>query len=198
MSGVPPSADQVDGASSVLVLRPRSGTVDDTEIKRALVGRPEETALIGISLSERPTVWCEKWRDVLEDDLDAAAVITTRDLATDGSEDGVAVETVATPSNLTRIGVKATTFLSQWDDPTVIVECLSMLFQYASSRDIYQFLHVLTTRLRTNGGEVQVYLDPVVEDDRTIERLKSLFDVVIEYDRSGDGESDWMVRRRPL
>ena len=73
-----------------------------------------------------------------------------------------------------------------------------MLFQYASSRDIYQFLHVLTTRLRTNGGEVQVYLDPVVEDDRTIERLKSLFDVVIEYDRSGDGESDWMVRRRPL
>jgi len=180
----------------VLVLRPRSATVGDDDLKRALVDDPEAADLVGVSLSRQPSVWYEGWREVLGDDPDAAAVVTTRELAPDGGEDRVDVETVATPSNLTGIGVKITPFLSRWDDPTVVVECLSVLFQYAGSRDVYQFLHVLTTQLRSSGGDAQVYLDPMVEDDRTVERLKGLFDAVIEYDPDGDGEDGWAVNRR--
>lgn len=153
MSGIPPSAARVEDASSVLVLRPRSATVDDAGLKRALIDDPEAAGLVGISLSEQPAVWYDKWRETLGCDPDAAAVITTQELAGDGDEDSVTVKTVGTPSNLTGIGVKTTPFLTRWDDPIVIVECLSVLCQYADSQDVYKFLHVLTTQLRSSGGE---------------------------------------------
>lgn len=202
MCVAPRAAARVDDASSVLVLRPRSAAVDEADLKRALIDDPGAAALVGVSLAEQPAVWYDGWRDALGDDPDAAAVITTPELATDGGENRVDVETVATPSNLTGIGVKVTPLLNRWDGPTVVVECLSVLFQYADSREVYQFLHVLTTHLRSSGGDAQVYLDPTVEDDRTVERLKGLFDAVIEYDpdsSDGDGDSDdgWTVRRRP-
>jgi hypothetical protein len=196
VSGVPPSAARVEDASSVLVLRPRSATVDDAGVKRALIDDPEAAGLVGISLSEQPAVWYDKWRGTLGCDPDTAAVVTTPELAGDDDEDYVTVKTVTTPSNLTRIGVKTTPFLTRWDNPIVIVESLSVLCQYADSQEVYKFLHVLTTQLRSSGGEAQVYLDPVVEDDRTVERLKGLFDSVIEYDPDEDSEDDWTVRRR--
>ena len=196
MCGGPPSATRVADASSVLVLRPQSDTVDDAELKRTLVDDPTSASLVGVSLSEPPSAWYDEWCSTLGCDPDAAAVITTPELTGEAGENDVIVETVAAPSNLTRSGVKATTFLSRWDGPTVVVERLSVLFQCADARDIYEFLHVVTTQLRASSGDAQVDLDPTLEDDRTVERLEGLFDAVVEYDAGrGDG-SKWTVRRR--
>ena len=195
MDPVSRAASEIEGASSVLILRPQSAAGADTEWKRALVDDPESVELLGVSLSARPGDWYEGWCEVLGTEP-TAAVITTPELAGDDDPEGVEVKTVATPSNLTGIGVKTTPYLTRWDDAVAVVEPLTVLFQYADTREVYQFLHVLLARIRSNSGGVQVYVDPMVEDEQTIELLKSLFDAVVEYDPNGEGDGDWTARLR--
>jgi hypothetical protein len=189
------AASEIEGAASVLILRPQSAMGTDAAWKRALVDDPESVELLGVCLSDRPTDWYEGWCEALGTDPTAATVITTPELTGEDEPGGVEVKTVATPANLTGIGVKTTPYLSRWDDTVTVVEPLTVLFQYADTREVYQFLHVLLAQLRTNGGEAQVYVDPMVEDERTIELLKSLFDAVVEYDPDGEG-GDWNARLR--
>lgn len=195
MDSVSRAASRIDAASSVLILRPQSAARADTAWRRALVDDPESVELLGVCLSDRPEEWHEKWCEVLGTEPAAAAVITTPELAGEDDPDGVEVKTVATPSNLTGIGVKTTPYLNRWDDAVTVVEPLTVLCQYAGTREIYQFLHVLLARLGSDG-EAQVYVDPVVEDDRSIELLKSLFDAVVEYDPDGGSDGDWNARLR--
>lgn len=182
----------------MLVLRPQVAAESDAEWKRALVADPDAIKLLGVSLSDRPADWYDGWCEALGTEPTAAAVITTPALAGDDDPEGVGIETVATPSNLTGIGVKITPYLSQWDDAVVVIEPLSVLFQYADAREVYQFLHVLLAQLKSSGGAVQVYVDPMVESEQTVELLKSLFDAVVEYEPDGAGDGGWNARlRRP-
>lgn len=194
MSSIERAVAQIDAAESVLVLRPQSAVRSDAECKRLLVGDPATTELLGISLSQPPSGWYDDWVDALGSAPAAAAVITTPDLA-GGSASGrdFAVETVATPSNLTGIGVKSTPYLEEWEHPVVTVESLTILLQYATPQNVYRFLHVLTSRIRATGARGQFYLDPSVTDERTVELLKTLFDAVIECDEDDDG---WTARLR--
>lgn len=196
MVSVSRAASRVDGASSVVVLRPQSAAGTDPEWKRALIDDPSNVKLLGVSLTDQPTGWYEGWCEALGVEPTAAAVITTPDLVGDDDPGGVEVKTVATPSNLTGIGVKTTPYLSRWDDAVAVVEPLTVLFQYAETQEVYRFLHVLLSQLRTAGGSLQVYTDPVAQDEQTIELLKSLFDAVVEYDPDGDGDGDWTARLR--
>ena len=195
MDSVSRAASRIDAASSVLILRPQSAARADTAWRRALVDDPESVELLGVCLSDRPEEWHEKWCEVLGTEPAAAAVITTPELAGEDDPDGVDVKTVATPSNLTGIGVKTTPYLNRWDDAVTVVEPLTVLCQYADTQEIYQFLHVLLARLR-GSGQAQGYADPVVDDERSIELLKSLFDAVVEYDPDGGSDGDWNARLR--
>lgn len=192
---MPRAAAEVDGASSVVVLRPQSAADADDAWKRALVDDPETAVPVGISLSKQPSAWYERWCDALDTEPEAAAVVTTPELAR-GDSDDVEARTVATPSNLTGIGVKTTPYLDRWDDVIVCIESLTVLFQYATTREVYQFLHVLLTQVRSNGGAAQAYVDPMTGDERTVELVKSLFDGIVEYDADGDGEDAWDARSR--
>ncbi|GGJ05613.1 hypothetical protein GCM10008995_14270 [Halobellus salinus] len=179
----------------MLILRPQSAARADTAWRRALVDDPESVKLVGVCLSDRPAEWYKEWREVLGTEPAAAAVITTPELAGDDDPDSVELKTVSTPSNLTGIGVKTTPYLNRWDDAVAVVDPLTVLCQYADTQEVYQFLHVLLARLR-GSGQAQVYADPVVDDERSIELLKSLFDAVVEYDPEGEHNGDWNARRR--
>lgn len=196
MDPVSQAASRVDSASSVLVLRPQSVVGADREWKQALIDAPEGIELLGVCLSNRPADWYEGWCEALGTEPAVAAAVTTPELASNNDPDGVEVQTVATPSNLTGIGVKTTPYLTRWDNAVVAIEPLTVLFQYADAREVYQFLHVLFAQLRSSGSEVQVYVDPMVEDKQTIELLKSLFDAVVEYDHDGEGDEGWHARVR--
>lgn len=189
---------RIDAASSTLILRPQSAADADDEWKRALVDDPNMTALIGISLSQQPSAWYEEWCDTLNAPPADAAVIATPELTDEKDYDDIEVKTVATPSNLTGLGVKTTPYLSRWNEAVVVIDPLTVLFQYADTQEVYQFLHVLLTRVRTSGGSVQVYADPAAKTDRTVELLKSLFDTVVEYDPEPDDEEEtaWNIRHR--
>ncbi|WP_049986698.1 DUF7504 family protein [Halobellus rufus] len=200
MSSIAQVAAQVDDAATVLFLRPQAAAVDDAECKRQFVDGGSDTTLLGISFSQPPAAWFDSWCEILGGEPAAAALITTPELASgDLGDRDLDVETVASPSNLTGVGVKSTPYLSEWDDATVTVESLTVLLQYADTQSVYRFLHVLTTRLRAADATGYFYLDPSVVDDRTVELLKTLFDAVVECDVAGDGESvEWTARIRAV
>jgi len=194
VSSIEGAVSQIDGAQVVLVLRPQTAASEDPICKRTFVDDPTEAELLGVSFSQRPAQWYDGWCDALGADPTAATVITTPEFGdSDVGDRDVGVETVATPSNLTGVGVKTTPYLNEWADAVVAVESLTVLLQYASPQAVYRFLHVLTTRIRTTGSTGQFYLDPTIQDDQTVDLLKTLFDVVVECDGSEDG---WTIRRR--
>ncbi|MGQ4556420.1 DUF7504 family protein [Halobellus sp. GM3] len=196
MSSIERVAAQVDTADAVLVLRPQSASLTDAECKRLLLEDPAEAQILGISFSQSPSGWYDGWREALGDDPAEAALITTPDLADADPADedrSFSVETVATPSNLTGIGVKSTPYLNEWDNAVVVADSLTMLLQYTDPQSVYRFLHVLTTRLRTTGAAGQFYCDPTVQDDQTVELLKTLFDGIIECE---DGDDGWVAHLR--
>lgn len=197
MSSIAKVAAEVRDAPTVLILRPQTAAAADAEFRRHFVADEHDTELLGISFSQPPSTWYDLWCDVLETEPTRAALITTPELAADDVGDRTLdVETVANPSNLTGIGVKSTPYLSDWDDATVTVDSLTVLLQYADPQSVYRFLHVLTTRLRAAGASGLFYLDPTVEDERTVELLKTLFDAVLECEPVDDdpGEFEWTVR----
>jgi hypothetical protein len=185
---------EVAPADTVLVLRPGTASSRDSEVKRRLIDDPASVQLLGVAFSQPPADWYDEWRDLLGADPDAAAVVTTPDLAeTDLGDRDLDVESVTTPSNLTGVGVKSTPYLSEWSDAVVVVESLTVLLQYADPQILYRFLHVLTTRLQTVDAAGQFFLDPNLLDDQTVELLKTLFDAVVESDGTEEG---WSVQIR--
>ncbi|RLM56602.1 hypothetical protein DVK02_08875 [Halobellus sp. Atlit-31R] len=195
MSTLEGAVVRLRAAPAVLVLRPWTEADDDLDCKRVLVDDPSDVELLGVSFSQTPAAWYDDWRTALGRDPAAAAVITTPALGDTEFGDrnvDVDVETVATPTNLTGVGVKATPYLREWDDAVVAVESLSVLLQYASTRAVYRFLHALTTRIRITGLSGQFYLDPTTLDAQTVDLLTTLFDAVVECDGSADG---WTVRQ---
>ena len=178
----------------MLVLRSQAAVSSDAPCKRELLSRPADADVLGVDFSTPPPTWYDEWCTLLGTAPDNAAVVTTADLAAVAEADeetDYEVETVASPSNLTGVGVKSTPYLSEWDDPVVTVESLTVLLQYVDAQAVYRFLHVLTSRLAASGASGQFYLDPVTQDEQTVDLLKTLFDAVVEYD---DGE--WLVRTR--
>ena len=200
MSSIEQVASRVEGASTALILRPQTAVLSDVECKGAIVGASTGVELLGVSFSQPPAVWYDEWAESLGTTPDAAAVITTPELAGATPEDrDIDVETVASPSNLTGIGVKSTPYLDQWDDALTVVESLTVPLRYTDTQSVYKFLHVLTTRLHGTGAAGQFYLDPAVEDERTVELFKTLFDAIVECEVDTDGDDptvEWSVTLR--
>lgn len=200
MSSIEQVASRAEGASTALVLRPQTAVLSDVECKGAVVGESAGVELLGVSFSQPPAVWYDEWSEALGNAPEAAAVITTPELTGGNLGDrDIDVETVASPSNLTGVGVKSTPYLSQWDDALTVVESLTVPLRYTDTQSVYKFVHVLTSRLQATDAAGQFYLDPAVEDERTVELFKTLFDAVVECEVDSDGDDptvEWSVTLR--
>lgn len=125
-------------------------------------------------------------------------VVVTSETRDPDAVDADRVEQVTSPSDLTGLGMKATEQLARWDDadeeftPVVVLNSLTILFQYAGLQQIYRFLHALTTRLANSDGHGVFFLDHLTQDDKTIHTLSSLFDTVAR--RTDDGTWDLSTR----
>lgn len=116
--------------------------------------------------------------------------------------DGAAVadlRTVSSPGDLTGIGIELTGILRGWHhdsvaDPRVGLHSLSTLLMYADVKRIYQFLHVVTTRIATVDG-VGVFTMDVSPRGDTADEITHLFDALVQVRDSADGP-EFRVRGR--
>jgi len=104
---------------------------------------------------------------------------------------------VSSPGDLTGVGIELTGILREWHhdsvaDPRVGLHSLSTLLMYADVKRVYQFLHVVTTRIASIDG-VGVYTLDVTAGGSAHDALKQLFDAMVEV-RSGEEGSEFRVR----
>ncbi|WP_218927096.1 DUF7504 family protein [Halosimplex pelagicum] len=104
---------------------------------------------------------------------------------------------VSSPGDLTGVGIELTGVLREWDhdaatDPRVGLHSLSTLLMYADVKRVYQFLHVVTSRVASVDG-VGVYTLDVSAGGTADDVLKQLFDAMVEVRRGDDG-SEFRVR----
>lgn len=109
----------------------------------------------------------------------------------DGCE--IRIETVQ-PTNLTKIGIVLSNYLTQWpeedDRVAICFDSLTSLLQFAELKTLYRFVHELTTIVRTVDGIAHYHLDPQAHEEQIVTKLMALFDAVVELDADGD----WRIR----
>ncbi|SEK93492.1 DUF7504 family protein [Haloferax larsenii] len=152
--------------------------------------------LIALDFSPRGTETPTEWGGRLGFEPSELAVVTTDARSVD-SFDAEMIQQVRSPADLTGIGVEATKLLDTWGEetaatPCVVLDSLTVLFQYAQLQPLYQFLHALTTRIANVGGYGIAFLDPMTQDQQTVRSIASLFDATAERT---DGD-DWQIRPR--
>jgi len=194
-------------ASNVLLLAPSMGEEGDEGCSRLLTVEPEESKdVLSITLTESPDDRLAVWRRHASGRPARTGFVNVGDPTRSVSADSggsielpgrdMTIETVSSPADLTGIGIKVSSFLSEWaEDGNSIVVCfhsLTTLLQYIDLQEAFRFLHVLTGRLEAVDAVAHYHMDPDAHDEREVNTLKALFDAVVEVD--GDGE--WTVRTR--
>ncbi|MCL9813153.1 DUF7504 family protein [Natranaeroarchaeum aerophilus] len=93
-----------------------------------------------------------------------------------------AVEELSDPADLSTTGIAISSFLDDEGGTVVCFHSLTALLEAVETEQLFRFLHVLTSRVHAADAIGQFYLDPARTDDRTIYKLRSGFDTVVETD----------------
>jgi len=99
-------------------------------------------------------------------------------------------ETVVATGDLGNVGRTVDDHLTAWVDaghrPTVCVDSLAGLVEYASVEASYRFLYVLLRRVQRAGGAAHAHADPRDHEEEILRTFHGLFDRVISF---SDGSS---------
>ena len=202
--------EELAGAENVLLLSPTLEEGEGAACSRLLAAGPEgRTDVLSVTFNQSPDARLERWQSeggptapanlgflVVGENVRSAAAIHGAEGGPGLDEVGPTVVSVSSPGDLTGIGIKLGEFFEAWaDDGNELALCfhtLTTFLQYAELRSVYQFVHVLTGRVRSAGGTAHYHLDPTAHEPRTVNTLTTLFDAAVE--REGGG--NWTVRRR--
>lgn len=202
-----PLADRLGPTTNnVLLLAPAMASCEDDGCVDLLEPPgADDRDLLFVTFVQSPDERLERYRSTSEAEAPArvgfvdAGDSTRSAAAVAGSSatpaDAISVRTVSNAGDLTDLGIKLSTYLSEWSpDGRRIVVCvhsLSTLLQYADLQRVFRFLHVLTGRVRSADALAHYHMDPAAHDGQTRNTLSTLFDGIAEW----DGEA-WRVRNQ--
>lgn len=190
------------GANNLFLLAPALGSGLDAACMGLLsVAPPERTNMLCVTSVRTPDEWLEAWSAHVGSRFPAqtafvniggetrAAAERTR-AAAEAIDGTVTVSTVSSPSNLTQIGVEISRQLADWEsgDARVVFcfDSLTTLLQYTDIATVFRFLHQLTGHLRAVNAVAHYHMDPTAHEQQDLNRLKTLFDAIVEPDDRGD------------
>lgn len=110
------------------------------------------------------------------------------------SSENESIKMINGPADLTGIGVRISQFIREFSTATekkmlkiqLHIDSISTLLMYTNIETVFRFLHVLTARIKANGGLGIYTLDSQMHDKRDISILKHLFDYTIEIKSEND------------
>ena len=167
-------SSSVEQGEAVLVETPMGGEAPPSSDDLASAGHPH---VIELSLSRTAADCRERWADGATLPVSLAVVEVGPNRSENVSD--VSVESVASPEDLTGIGIALSAALDSWagaEELLVQFDSVSVLLQYVDTRTTFQFLHTVVARLRTVGARSWFYLDPAVHDDQTVATVAAVFD----------------------
>ena len=179
--------DRLEDARTVLVLASPTDP-DSVEVCMDLLAgdEPADRNVLNVLFTRRPDRRVTNWHRHVGDLPGTFDVVSSQ--SPSQLPDSVDVETVRRPGDLTGVGVSITDRLSDWGDERPGSLCLhsaTAQLQYASTEQVYQFLHTLCGYLADAGVDGHVHLNPDAHDERTVDTLKTLFDAVVEVAEDG-------------
>ena len=200
-----PIEEEIGDAGSLLVLVPSMDPGDDECCSELLaMGDVTDRDVLSVTLTDSPDDRMAAWDLYLDGEPNRTAFVNvgdpTRSVAAvapsiDVPGRSVTVESVSSPGDLTGLGIKVSSVLSDWSDDgndiSICFHTVTALLQYVDLQRAFRFLHVLESRFDAIGAVSHFHMDPTAHDEREINTLTTLFDSVIELD---DGE--WRVRSR--
>ncbi len=195
-----------EGVHNVLLLTPPfEDRGDEACVDLLATSRPADMNVLYVTFVQSADERLESWRrrhdDTQPNRLGVIDVggstrsATATSAAAPDPTSPVRIETIASPGNLTNLGIKISGFLQDWEptdaDPTICFHSLTTLLQYADLQRVFRFLHVLTGRVRAVGGTAHFHLDPGAHDPQVENTLMTLFDAAVRLEGG-----DWAVRSR--
>jgi len=123
--------------------------------------------------------------------------VAALDCRADGSreesehESGAFIHRVASPSDLTGIGIGVTKSFDRLHDAgtnqgRLALTSLSTMVTYSDRQTVFKFCHVLSSRLDSAGFLGVFTIDLTAHDDQTLQVIKQAFDGIVEL-RENDG-----------
>jgi hypothetical protein len=180
-----------DGYSANALVLGASGQPGEEHVCGELLSVFEPVNVLGVAVQNDP----DYYRRVTDEHFETTpARLGVLDVgAQETHEDGV--RAISSASDLTGIGIGVTDTIKGWadaDERTVVCfDALTPLLQYSEMERVYRFLDVTTRRLGQVCAVSHVHVNPLAHDERTVQRLMSVFDAVVEADDDGE----WSVRR---
>lgn len=157
--------------------------------------------MLAIACRRDPIDWLDAWESHIGELPTKMGVIRIGAMSPSAGIDRSVRETidlplaaVDRPSDLNELYAAISLYVSEWlhtDQRTVIwLESLTPMLDHVGTESTLEFLEALTDRLRATGAIAYVQLDRRAHDDRTVAKVRSAFDTVIETgDRTAEPPS---------
>ena len=193
----------IDDPADVLLLGPLRGTDCDRNCVSLLsLAPPDRTNMLAVTVTRSANDWLSMWQQHSPASAASLTIVSLGDetrgesssttISTPNGSETITIETVADPSDLTRLGVTLSRLLSEVTTPeertAVCVHSLTALLQYIEPRRLFRFLHLLRGKLDSVDASAHYHLDPGAHDEQTVGLFRSLFDTVVRITEEGDLE----------
>lgn len=187
--------------SSILVSGPAMAGGDDIAMETLSRGLERDQGALVVSTNSNATETIEELAErTPELDRHRVAAIDCR---ADGGREaetldsGATVQHVASPANLTEIGIAITKSIERLQDvgateSRLALTSLSTLITYTDRETVFKFCHVLSSRLDSAGFLGVFTIDASAHDEQTMQVIKQTFDGIVEL-RERDGRREARV-----
>ena len=182
------SPDVPQPGTNVLVMAPSLSDGKRTNCLELQAGAPlDELDVLRVSYSDSPGELVAEWRDHHGGLPARLGIIIVGDQPGGYRNDDELSEqvfaTTANPNDITGLGMRLNNYLNDGDRDRQLVVCfdsMTEMLQFAELQPVFKFLHMFTGQLRETDAVGHFHLDPGAHEDRTISRLKPLFDDAID------------------
>jgi len=178
-------SDLADARNVLLCAPSMSGGEAEACTDLLIPSDPGAATALWVTFRGDATDCVDQWVAEIDERPAEAAVVVVGE--SPGSQpDGVTVEHVSSPSDLTGLGITIGELLSEWETPPVVcVDSLTAMLQYVEVETAYEFLHAITGQLYAADARAHFHIDPTAHDRTTVDSIASLFDAIVEFDEDG-------------
>lgn len=183
--------DRLAGVTTTLLCGPSMGTNSRECCPELLTaGAAAGREALWVTYTRPPEVCV----DSVPDDVPVRGVLAVGDAPHwETSLSDVDVEVVATPADITALGIKLSRFLSGGDGDLVLCfDSVTAMCQYVEPETAYGFLHTIAIQLYAADVTAHFHIDPAAHDAATVDLFASLCDAVVDV-----GGDEPTVRTQP-
>lgn len=174
--------------TNLMVLAPSlSDAKRDTCLELQGAGPPAGLDVLRVTYSDSPSELVTEWESHYGDLPGRMGIVTVGDQPGQHRTDDDLPEdvfvTTANPNDITGLGMRLNNYLNDVSADGQLVVCfdsVTELLQFAEIQSAFKFLHMFVGQLRDADAIGHFHLDPGAHDDRTISRLKPLFDSAVD------------------